>query len=83
MPSKKLANRPGKHLTLCRDNELVKRGVEAVHMTFQVSKRVPHLIQQSQLERNEGSSEALELKLDTSADQHQLGARIGLAYSVP
>ena len=37
-----------------RDNELVKRGMQAVNMIFQLSNRVPGLIEHSQLERQEG-----------------------------
>ena len=37
-----------------RDNEMVIRGVKAVTMIYQLSSRVPLLIQQSHLERNEG-----------------------------
>ena len=43
------------NLMCLRDNEVVKRGVKAVHMTFQLSDRVPTLIKQSQLERKEGT----------------------------
>lgn len=39
-----------------RDDELVKRGSKAVVLIFQLSSRVPGLIEHSQLERREGSS---------------------------
>ena len=37
-----------------RESELVKRGMKAVNMIFQLSGRVPMLIERSQLERKEG-----------------------------
>ena len=37
-----------------RDNELVKRGIKAVDLIFQLSNRVPSLIERSHLERREG-----------------------------
>ena len=37
-----------------RESELVKRGMKAVNMIFQLSSRVPMLIERSQLERKEG-----------------------------
>lgn len=39
-----------------RDNEIVGRGIKAVTMIYQLSSRVPALIEQSHLERKEGSS---------------------------
>jgi hypothetical protein len=39
---------------IARDNEAVKRGMKAVNMIFQLSNRVPGLIEHSQLERQEG-----------------------------
>lgn len=41
-------------LTDNRDNEAVIRGSKAVNMIYQLTNRVPVLIEQSHLERNEG-----------------------------
>lgn len=41
-------------LTGSRDNEAVIRGSKAVNMIYQLTNRVPVLIEQSHLERNEG-----------------------------
>lgn len=41
-------------LTDSRDNEAVIRGSKAVNMIYQLTNRVPVLIEQSHLERNEG-----------------------------
>ena len=38
------------------DNEVVDRGFKAVIMIFQLTNRVPALIEQSHLERNEGAT---------------------------
>ena len=43
-------------LTCARDNEAVIRGNNAVNMIYQLTNRVPALIGQSHLERNEGLS---------------------------
>ena len=41
-------------LKVCRENEVVGRGFQAVIMIYQLTNRVPALIKQSHLERKEG-----------------------------
>ena len=43
-------------LIVCRENEIVDRGFQAVVMIYQLTNRVPALIEQSHLERKEGRS---------------------------
>ena len=43
-------------LIICRENEVVGRGFQAVIMIYQLTNRVPALIKQSHLERKEGRS---------------------------
>ena len=38
----------------CRESEVIDRGFKAVTMIYQLTDRVPSLIEQSHLERNEG-----------------------------
>jgi hypothetical protein len=41
-------------LNQCRESEVVNRGYKAILMIYQLTNRVPSLIEQSHLERNEG-----------------------------
>lgn len=46
-------------LTAARESEVVNRGFKAVTMIYQLTSRVSSLIEQSHLERNEGSNSLL------------------------
>ena len=46
-------------LTTKSDNAVVEHGIKAVSMVYQLTNRVPDLIQRSHLERTEGQSAAI------------------------
>jgi brefeldin A-resistance guanine nucleotide exchange factor 1 len=45
-------------LTSLRTNEAVIRGTQSMSIIYQMSSRVPHFIEQSHLETNEGNTTA-------------------------
>ena len=74
--------RRGPMLISYSEDVIVARGVKAIMIIYQLSSRVPLLIQQSHLERNEGQT-ASNSHLLNSVNSSKPGTRIGHPSSVP
>lgn len=70
-------------LTWCSDNDVVDRAFQAVVMIYQLTSRVPTLIRQSHLERNEGKHFQPPALPSIKLIHIQHGWRIGRPYSKP
>lgn len=67
-------------LIYCRESEVIDRGFKAVTMIYQLTDRVPSLIEQSHLERNEGLHPCFRNIYLQSNHIHQLGSLTGRQY---